>query len=319
MYNDAQKRAFIEESFRNASSMEMVEYIFNLLEPIEEEWGADISTRSAEEIKDAVGRIFALREHTNATRYMYIKRYLRWCYRKHTPGATTVFEELDEPGNTRMDKMTVSDPGDLQAYLDSIFPPVEERTVDIVFRALYWMAYAGIYESDAYKIESKHVDLDNMKIIYNGREYPIYSEGYFAMMVASTAGIFVHGKSKVFPDGKKAGRSRADGDLILRCFRAQAEYTSLRPWLSRKLTEAYNSGRIDKKISYKKAMLSGWFFRARMMEMHGITPTFEREAEEAVLRTYPAASDEAMRRKKQTMSETLRDYKRWKRAWGIEQ
>lgn len=317
MYNDAQKRRFIEDVLPNPGTRANAEYVFDVIAPFEEAWGADICTRTAEEIEPALKKISGLRLHTNVERRTYITRYMKWCLAQGIPGATDSYNSFTLKSMNRMADSTIPNPVKLQEYLNKLFQPEEDRTIDIVYRCMYWMAYAGMFEEDIYSVTSSDVDLIAKKIRYNGDEYELYGEGIAALEIAATSDTFIYDSPRYGADRNNKERSRVDGDLLLRGFKAIPKVDSMRVILSRRMKKALDSGIIDKRLSYDRTRISGIFFRAKQREISGYPPQFDDVAAAYVSRIEFDDELTMIKRRKQIASEYMRDYRRWKEAWDL--
>ena len=317
MYNETLKRRFLEEQDIGEKTKANIEAVFNLIAPYEEKWGADICTRSIEEIEPVLQNLATLRVHSLVVRSSHIKRYMRWCFQNAIPGATEAFRSIDGSSINRMRDMTVANPVQLQAYLDKLLPPVEEKTVDIIYRCYFWMAYSGMTEDDVYNIKASDINFDSGYINYKGIKYELYRESIPAFQIAATSDVFIHENGK--STGQNAGkpRFRVDGESILRGYRSQPVSTSLRAALSRKTRQANDNGDTDKRLTYSKVWFSGMFFRAKQRELMGYEVSFEKDALRNITKTDFKTEEDKAIRARQVAGEYMRDYKRWKEAWNL--
>lgn len=317
MYNETLKRRFLAEQDIGEKTKTNIEAVFNIIAPYEEKWGADICTRSAEEIEPVIKKLATLRVHSLVARSSHIKRYMKWCFQNAIPGATEAYRGIDSSSVNRMRDMTVANPVQLQTYLNKIFPPVEAKTVDIIYRCYFWMAYSGMLEDDVYSVKASDIDFDSGYINYKGVKYELYRESVPALQFAATSDVFIHENGKSI--GRNAGkpRFRVEGESVIRGYRSQPVNTSMRAKLSRKIKAASDNGDIGKRLSYSKVWFSGMFFRAKQRELMGYAVNFEKDAERNLTKTDFNTNEDKTNRIKQVAGEYMRDYRRWKEAWGL--
>lgn len=326
MYNEATKRRFIAEQISEKST-KSCETIFESIAKFEEKWGADFCTRSVEELEPALDEIFGLRYRTRLSRLTVLRGYARWCCDTHAvDGVTDNIFKIDKLGIGKIESMTVKDPSYLQQCLDEVFEQESEETVDNIYRCYYWLAYAGMKEKDIVEVKCSDVDLDSLRVSYNGESYLIYPEGLAAFKNAATLSSFFYKNSKYTEAKKKISRFRAEGDQLIRGIRQAPSSLGLRAELSRRSNKALAEGKTQTKLSYNRVFLSGLFFRMYERECNGFPVDFSQAADE-----YMAASNERRKavsynldsgrntidaKKRQIEKDYLLDYERWKVAWS---
>ena len=87
MYNEEQKISFIRQLTQSVSTAEFCELVFKAFAPFEEEWGADLCTRSAAELGPAVEKICGARLNSKYRRIVVLRAYVSWCIATGVPGA----------------------------------------------------------------------------------------------------------------------------------------------------------------------------------------------------------------------------------------
>lgn len=316
MYNEEQKRRFMSDTIFNEYSLKNAEAVFNAIAPFEEQWGADICTREAGEIQPVLDHLAGLRARAATTRIAVIKKYMKWCRMQYIPDAKPSYKDFKAPSANKMREITVPNPVKLQEYLDALFTPEKEQNVENIYRCYYWLAYAGVMESDVLKVKCEDVHLDSMKVKYDGSEFEIYSEGLAAFDIAANETAFIYEHPLYTDDKRSLKRDRFHSNDLLRGFRGPPNARTFRVEISSRQADAIKEGRTDLKLSYYRVWLSGVFFRQRQREIMGYTPNFAHEANEITRgREYSQLTTEEKQKRLET--EFLKDYERWKSAWEI--
>ena len=79
MYNEKVKEQFISQ-VSNDSKRKLAIYIFDAFEPYEETWGADLCTRSSEDLRAVLSEIRkGVRSKSRARNINILKEYVSWC------------------------------------------------------------------------------------------------------------------------------------------------------------------------------------------------------------------------------------------------
>lgn len=271
MYNSEIKERFVRSYTDKISVRTFCRRFFDVAQKFEEQWNADLCTRTPEEIQplvnDASGLTTQSRDHTLSL----IRTYVRWCIgQNNIPNVCEALLNINGGTSSKFKSHTVTSPVHLQKYLNDVFSPEEDKTVDIVFRTYLWMAYAGITQKDVLNIRTKNIDLSEMVVRYNDKLYPIYREGMKAIRLCVELDHFQTLRSNT---GKFVIINRADGDLIMRGKTTFSNKT-LQERISRKQKEANDNGATDLNLSFFKVWISGLFYRVYMDELAGIQPDF---------------------------------------------
>ena len=88
MHNKDLKDKFIDARARDKKTRERLKSLLYAVGRFEDEWGADICTRSVDEIKPVIAKIIGVRNYTHTTDLSILRRYARWCIENEVPGAT---------------------------------------------------------------------------------------------------------------------------------------------------------------------------------------------------------------------------------------
>ena len=269
MYNEDMKREFIKHYTDNAGTARMCENLFLNTERYEREWGADLCTQDAETLQPLVDSVSGLRAQSKWSRLIVLKEYVRWCkYVVGYRGARDDMLSINSTGLEKIKNQMVANPLQLQQYLDAIYTKEEEDTVDNTLRCYSWLAYGGLAADDILKVTTRDVDLYNMVIHFNNREFPIYREGLPCIKKCVELDHF----NKTHPRYKKPQIiDRLPGDILIRGAQCAPTVEHFRTEMAR---AALHSDRTTMRLSYYKIWLSGLFYRTREKELVGIPPNF---------------------------------------------
>lgn len=317
MYNEELKTKFVRGYTNSISTAEVCQTIFNAFEQYEVEWGADLCTRSAEELQPVVDNLVGFRARSKWMRLIILKDYVKWCIGMKVPGACDGMLKIETVGLEKVKHQTVASPLHLQRYLDSICEPESEETTDNIYRCFYWLAYGGVAEEDILSIKCSDVDLNNMVVRYNDTEVPIYREALpaFKNCVKLTQFVYKHPNYD-----KLVYKDRADGNTLVRGIRSAPSIKAMRVELSRRSKAKMDEGKTDLKLSYFRVWISGLFYRMYERERAGIPVDFSAAAAQFMEgKTYKLdrGRNTPEAKKRQLTRDYLEDYERWKLAFAI--
>ena len=148
MYNEEIKKQFIDYYTNESSTNGVVTRIFNRLEKYEKEWDADFCTKSTDELQSVIDDIAGVRIKSITATISTLHEYVKWCIDTGVPGACDGMLQIKSTGTDKIKKKMVASPLHLKVYLDDVFSPVEEGTIDNTYRCFFWMIYAGVDEND---------------------------------------------------------------------------------------------------------------------------------------------------------------------------
>lgn len=309
MFNENLKRQYILDEIPKGNATLRAERLFNLAEKYEIEWNADICTKNAEELADAVEAIVGVRSGSQATHLSELRRYAKWCIENNVPGACDGLLKVQKIGLKKIKQYMVSDPDQLQMYMDIAFPPETDGRFDNIYRGFFWMAYAGLPEPDTVMITADHVDLKNLVIRYDGKEYPIYQQAVYAIRNLCLSGAFVCDYvryEKIMP--------RTPGNQILRGVKAdsQTKADTIRRLALRRMDVAFAKAGEDVSLNYRTLWLSGVFHRIYETESR----TGKCDFSEYINVYFENRADVTDKRKATALNEVRNDYIRWKEAFN---
>ncbi len=319
MYNEELKTRFIREYTQSLSRAEACKQAFNAIQPYEENWGDDLCTRSTEELAPVIEQLVGYRVRSRWQRIIIFQKYVKWCLANHVKDACDGMLHIDSVGLSKVRTQMVSNPTQLQMYLDAICEPESEQTTDNIYRCFYWMAYSGMEEGAILKAKCSDVDFNNMVIHSGDEEFEIYREAIPAFKNAATLTEFVY-KHPNYPPDKKVIRNRAPGNTLIRGIRSATSAVALRVELSRRSKKAIEHGCTDKQLSYYRVWLSGLFYRMYQREVAGIPVDFSGEASKFMEgKTYKldTGRNTPEAKKRAVVNDYVQDYERWKVAFQM--
>lgn len=321
MYNEDLKNKFIKEYTGSLNTAAVARTLFNNTGKFEEEWGADLCTKSAEELQPLVDEVTGLRSNSKWMTLTILKKYVSWCINNNVPGACDGMLSIQSPGLDKVRKQMVSGPVHLQKYLDSIFTNEAEERLDNVYRCYFWMAFGGIAEDDALLVKNDDVDFSRMVIHCENIDAPIYREALPAFHNAVELTTFAFSNKGV---GTTTRRDRLSGDTILRGFKSPMQsLTNIRSAVARLNTNAREQQATNLYLTYNRVRLSGLFYRTYEEERAGVDADFWdktlHETEERIrfFRTkYSFKGKETVVHKRTKIAKDyFDDYQRWKAAF----
>ena len=215
--------------------------------------------------------------------------------------------EFDNVNNLK-NKMVAS-PLQLQLKLDQAFVKVEEETMDCVYRAYLWQAFAGIANDyDALDVETADIDLYDMVIRRNDETYQLYKEAKdtFDKACRLESFVFKHPNYTI-------RRDRVAGAKLIRGVKVDnIKISTIRSLVCRKFKA------IGFETSYSRIYQSGIFYRVYEKERAGLPIDFS----DVIARKMK--SNDYKISEKQTVAvitgqikrALLADYIKWKQAFN---
>ena len=316
MYNEEMKSRFIREYTGSLNTANVATTIFNAMEEYEKSWNADLCTRSSEELQPVITEITGLRSRSKWMALTILKEYVKWCITMKVPGACDGMLQIKTVGLDKVKHQMVSSPLHLQKFLDDVFDPESEETLDNIYRCYFWMAYGGIDEEDTILIQNEQVDFGQMVIYYKTTNIPIYREALPALRNAVSLNSFLYKHPNY---SKPVRRDRVPGNTLMRGIRATTKTFTMRTTLSKRNIKAIEDGLTDLQLSFYRVRMSGLFYRVYEMERAGIPTSFS-EAARRVMdgKTYTLHGREKLEHRQNKIERSyLEDYQRWKLAFSI--
>lgn len=319
MYNESIKTKFVRNYTNSISMAKFCETIFNKIEYYELQWGADLCTRTVEELQPVINVMVGVRARSKWSTLIVLKDYVKWCIGEGIPDACDGMLKINTIGLDNIKIQMVSLPKHLQKYLDEIYDPEDMKTTDNIYRCFFWLAYSGMKEEDILNVKCNEVDLINLVVYHNGQSFEIYREAIPAFKNCVTLSSFVY-NHPLYSADKTVWKTRADGDTLIRGIRSLPTLNSMRMTLSRKAREAIDANKTNQRLSYYKVYLSGLFYRMYEREKSGLSVDFT----DAALKFMEGKEYKLEKgcktkeiKKRQIINDYIEDYNRWKLAFFL--
>lgn len=314
MYNQNLKEEFIAQYTNKETVIRLCEYTFQLTEEFENKWGADLCTRSVDELNDLAHVFGNIRRQSDVT-LRIARAYARWCIDRGVPGASDGLLKLPSFSVQKMRDRMVSSPLHMQKCLDTVFDNEEEETNDNTFRCYCWLAFMGVPEEEIPNVLTSEVDFDDMVVRHNTVSYEMYRESLraFRNCVKLTQFRWPHQSGIYFY------RNRAAGKELIRGVHGVPDINSMRAILVRKINTKRKQGGSPHEFSYNRIWLSGVFYRTYEQERAGVAPDFS-----AVAANFMEGKEYKLKKGGKTLKSKqneiakgfLKDYNNWKSVFS---
>lgn len=320
MYNEAVKQRYLQEMQFTETSRKWYISIFNTIEPYETAWQADLCTRTAEELRPVMDDVAGIVYSTKAKRMSALRAYVRWCLKSGIPGACSGFLELqtETDSTEKIRSRMVQSPLQLQRFLNLIFEPEDEETIDIIYRCYLWCGFFGIEENCLMDIRISDVTMDPKtktgEIRVGDDVYDICREAYRTFWLASSLKSF----SYTHPLYGAIRRDRKELDKLFIGYKGVMTLKTFRNGTFFAESAALKEGKTDMRPSYLSVKLSGLFYRMYVRECLGFDADFDRVASEIIEKKQhtPNATAESLRAQRLAKANHLKkDYLNWKKAF----
>lgn len=315
MLNEARKKNFLASFSTSKNTIANATRAFMLFDKKENETNCDFCEMPLSVIQPIIDDATTSRSSSVIAILSSLKSYVSWCRDHHFPTSDAVFNVVINPSK-KITNETVGDPAMLRAVLDTIFDDPKWKTTDIVYRAFFWFAYMGLYDTQAIDLNIDDVDLENMIVIYKKKKYdiPIQAKEDIYAAVESTYFVLYHEKQYYETECDRAG-----GRAVLRTTRLRRPtLDNFRAAVSKKVKPS------PFKLSYRKILLSGWYYRWYMAELNGenLEPHIRSFAEqdyayrETLLTNKKSFDPKTKKDKINTLAKQLeKDYRFWKETY----
>lgn len=244
IYNEELKDKFIRSYTANLERAKIAKGVFMVTAEKEMVWDRDICTASTEMLEELMPKLKLRRAYRQSEACTILRAYIKWCYVQQVEGATleglVVFDKLLES----LKKEFVSSPYELQNWMDAIFDPEENNTVDLIMRGFYWMIYAGLRPGDAIKVRPEDIDLSAMRVTYGDQSVALYPESYYSLDKIINLSEFNY----FHPHYGKRVRPRLAEGTIFRGFKNEFTESNIRQQAFKLMKAAHSSHKTEKKI-----------------------------------------------------------------------
>lgn len=281
MYNEERKQAFFEAKALEAGSINLLISLFERVAEYERSYGRDFAEMDEGQRSKTVGEVAGLSRKTIYGAESALKEYVKWCAEQGyaiSGKPETIKADVTE----RIRRSMVSSPEDLLRTLEAVFPEPEINGIHAVYRTYLWLAFSGLDEQEAIRLTPEHLHFNKMEIRLPGANfssYPIYAEAAEDFKKACAMEQICENKGK--KNISLIWKDRAPGNLILRGKMTDKPLeevlkTSIRPLVSRAFARAAQTAPLDirTELSYRRAYMSGVFYRAWLEEKEGFEPNF---------------------------------------------
>lgn len=266
MYNHEQKSAFITQYTAVQSVRRTCVSLFNAIAPYEESAGKDVCCMDVADLGVVVQQLVGLRSGTNWN-ISILRRYLSWCVENQISGARYLIDQIKLVNVEHMMLRTVTGPRQLQIFLNALFKPESEQEIDNLYRAYFWLAYAGMPYDDYLSTTIDQVDLKSMSIEYKHRLLPIYREALPCFVNCVELPYFKRMNPKAH---RIANYGRYESDLLFRGIKTNPTHSTISRAVKSARKDAIDSGRTSKELNYTGVFYSGIFYRMYEDEVAGL-------------------------------------------------
>lgn len=330
MYNrpDDRKLKF-KYSYGSDETFDAIDKAFNSIAPYELEWGMDVCLQSDEaEVQRLVDSLSKSRQK-DSTSLIILRDYCKWCMLEGYQNISYNLIRLKPPAVERIKTLTVPNPQQLQAHLNSFLDPENKHTIHMVYRAYYWLAFSGVMEEYARKICQANIDLNHRLISIDDYVWPIYDEGFESIKFCTESKTINVYRGHYKEKGTSLFRTHdideeTGTEYILRGIESTTDGNRyyLDKNFSSKQVAAVKEGKTSYKLSYSRVWNSGIYYRAYLKEVAGIKPNFTAAAKQTYSRTVREVKrfkpGGATRERLSIIEKQIeRDYIRWKLAHNL--
>ena len=274
IYQEDTKHAFLD-GIADKTNRNILLSCFRSSFPFENSSGKDLSAFTEEELRPVMTKIFntKIRRKSRVTVVSLLSQYFDWCVHHGVSGAIEHDMSVFRSGDILSDEMMIFSPGHLQQFLDKIFDPESDQTIDNLYRCYYWMAYAGLSVEDTIRLKPENFDLENLEVEINGDAGVLYRQGLACIRNCISLLQFRY-RHPLYASNTEVFKDRIPGDYIFRGIKGNfddptAALAGFRIAIARHNTQSGIS------LNYKRVLYSGIFYRAYEYEVeYGKPPLF---------------------------------------------
>lgn len=309
MYNKEQKEKFIAFQTESESLQKALRIMFDRTEKFEQSCGHDLCEMSDDELQETVDDVFGVSTVSKRARLSNIREYVRWCRVNGAENVTNAVDHINIAGMDKFKRQMTASPMHLQKCLDIAYSPESMETVDNIYRGYLWLGFMGFPESEIINLTRYNLDFNDMTMRYGGKSFPIYAESVPALRNCAELKAFnyYHDTPSYV---SQLDRFASNG--LIRGIKGDFNPLTMRSKINKKVREFADTGTPIFQLSYKRLVTSGLFYRLYSAERAGIANSARHFftdyfTERDIL---PTSVDMMTR-------EYIKDYDRWKLAFGI--
>lgn len=260
MRNEERKKDYLELLSDSKNTIANAVRAFRLFSEAEDRTGYDFCEMPLNIIQPVINKVTTSRSSSVNAIIFSLKNYVIWCEQRGIATSDAVFHIKIDPSN-RISSEMPKDPAMMKAILDTVFDDPKHETVDIVYRAFFWFAYIGIYDTQAIDLNTDDVDIKNMTVTYQKKHYSIPEQAKEDILAAVEAEQFI-----LYHDNPyyEKVQDRASGRAVLRTVRMRRpDLDNFRATISKKTKQS------TFRLSYRKILLAGEYHRWYLAELQG--------------------------------------------------
>lgn len=317
MYNAELKTRFIRQYTESVITANFAQEVFNYIEPFETNSRVDYSCMTTELAIEAISSVQSLRASSMESRLAILKAYVKWCLSNGVSGVNIDLLLIEPKGVDHIRSMMIKNPSQLSLIVNKIFTPVEDRTIENIYRFYIWMLYSGMKDGQILSCTKNDIDYKHMVISTDGRDFPIYRESLDVVIFCADAEEIAE-RNPLHTNSRDSVR-RYPGDELYRGTRKITSANGARVAVTSLVSNAYNSGAISVKLTRRSIRLSGIFYRMYEREINGFPVDFTEDAiYEMEGREYKVNKRFTIGTKMVRIARDLEeDYANWKEAFNL--
>ena len=317
MYNEDLKARFIRHYTQSVSTANSAVVLFNSIERIEKKYNSDYASMTIEQATEAINATQTLRASSMEYRIAVLKSYVNWCCSSGIDGVNMDLIFIEPSNLNHIRHMMIKNPIHMHSILDKVYAPIEEKSIENIYRFYLWMMYSGMNEEQIMSCTKDDIDYKRMEIAIGKQRFPIYRESLDVVVFCADAKELAE-RHALMIDSRDVV-PRYQGNELYRTIRKINNKDAVRTTITGYLNRAYKSGKIDMKLTRKSIHLSGIFYRMYEREINGFPVDFTEDAiNEMQGKEYKVNGRFTMNVKtKRIMRDFEEDYANWKTAFNL--
>lgn len=313
LYNKELKTAFVRDYTSSVETAAAYERLFNTTCSYERKFSADICEMTCDQLSIVLNEICGHSKTNIFNKTSMIRSYISWCSSTGVRNVSGAIYEIHITGINKVRENLVPNPAALQERLDALFDPEIEGTMDNVYRAILWMAYAGVRLRDVMSVRVSDVDIQNKEVTVKDRQYRLQEEAMPCIIQCVTLDRFA-ARHRLRPDGFD---QRVDSDILTRGTKSILTIKYAENMLARRVRERKKINPSVFGLSYNCVYESGLFFRLRIREANGSAINFSRLVDEKIEDKYGDKDAVDAETKTKYVKNMKDDYTKWKIAFNL--